>query len=126
MITGVALAVATILVISNRPGENIESRITRSFQNSPQLEEQPIEKPEPPAKQVVNEESLETNPAPLVSAPKIPKPRYHIVEKGETLSSIATDYYGNRNQVDRIVKANPHTITNVNNIRPGMRISIPY
>lgn len=46
--------------------------------------------------------------------------RYHVVEKGDTLSAIATAYHAN---VDAIVKANG--LKNANAIRVGQKLFIP-
>lgn len=50
---------------------------------------------------------------------------FHIVQNGETLSSIAKKYYGTTSAVDKIFQANRGTLSSPDRIRPGMKIVIP-
>jgi nucleoid-associated protein YgaU len=66
---------------------------------------------------------------PVVLGPKI-VPGYrnyleHVVQAGETLWGISTQYYGSGNLYYRLVAANPSTITNPNVITPGVVIRVP-
>ncbi len=49
--------------------------------------------------------------------------RFHIVRRGETLSSIAKRYYGTGAATDKLRKAN--SITDPDKIAPGMKLVIP-
>lgn len=49
----------------------------------------------------------------------------HVVQSGETLWAISTQYYGSGNLYYRLVSANPHTISNPNVIHPGDIIRVP-
>lgn len=49
----------------------------------------------------------------------------HVVQSGETLWGIATQYYGSGNLYYRLVSANPHTIANPNLIHPGDIVRVP-
>jgi len=51
--------------------------------------------------------------------------RFHIVRKGENLSSIAQQYYGSSNQWRKIVTANAKTIKDPAKISPGTKLIIP-
>ena len=55
------------------------------------------------------------------------KPRQiiHYVKEGETLATIARQYYGDPLEYQRIVDANKKAIPNPNLIRPGVRLMIP-
>jgi nucleoid-associated protein YgaU len=53
-------------------------------------------------------------------------PRYHVVKKGETLSGIAWDYYGDRDLFNTIFNANRDLLDDPNKIQPGQRLLIPY
>jgi nucleoid-associated protein YgaU len=52
-------------------------------------------------------------------------PRYHIVLPGETLSTIAQQYYGSTNSWRKIVAANEKTIKDGSKIVVGMKLIIP-
>ena len=49
----------------------------------------------------------------------------HVVQPGETLWAIATQYYGSGNLYHRLVAANPHTIPNPNLIHLGDIVRVP-
>lgn len=49
----------------------------------------------------------------------------HRVQAGETLWGIAAEVYGDGNRYYRLVAANPHTITNPNQISVGQIIRVP-
>jgi len=52
-------------------------------------------------------------------------PRFHVVRTGETLSSIAQQYYGSANDWRKILAANEKTIKDANKIAPGTKLIIP-
>ncbi len=54
-----------------------------------------------------------------------PEGRTHVVKKGETLSSISRQYYGNPSDWKRIYDANRNRIKNRDQIRVGQRLIIP-
>lgn len=51
--------------------------------------------------------------------------RFHIVRKGESLSSIARQYLGSADKWRQIVAANAKTIKDPNKIAPGTKLIIP-
>ena len=51
--------------------------------------------------------------------------RYHVVRSGETLSSIAQQYYGSVNDWRKIFTANETTIKDADKIAPGTELIIP-
>ncbi len=51
--------------------------------------------------------------------------RMHIVQKGETLSSISMKYYGNSNQWSKIVSANRTSLPDPNRLNLGTKLIIP-
>ena len=52
-------------------------------------------------------------------------PRTHVVQKGETLSSIATKRLGNPNRFHEIFDANQDQLKDANDLRAGMVLQIP-
>jgi nucleoid-associated protein YgaU len=61
----------------------------------------------------------------LASPPPDPETRYYVVEKGDTLSAIARQFYGNANDYPRIFEANREVIKDPDLIFPGQKIRIP-
>lgn len=62
--------------------------------------------------------------APPAAAPESPGTMHtHVVQKGETLSSIASMAYGSPNLYPHILRANPNL--NPNRMRPGITINLP-
>lgn len=51
--------------------------------------------------------------------------RSHVVRPGETLSSIAQQYYGSPNDWRKILTANQKTIKDADRIAPGTKLIIP-
>jgi nucleoid-associated protein YgaU len=50
---------------------------------------------------------------------------FYIIQKGDTLSKIAQQFYGNANKYPRIFEANREVIKDANLIFPGQKIRIP-
>jgi nucleoid-associated protein YgaU len=50
---------------------------------------------------------------------------YYIIERGDTLSKIARQFYGDANKYPRIFEANREVIKDANLIFPGQKIRIP-
>ena len=51
--------------------------------------------------------------------------QYYTIKKGDTLSKIAKEFYGNANEYPRIFEANREVIRNADLIFPGQKIRIP-
>ena len=51
--------------------------------------------------------------------------KYHTVAKGDTLSKIAKQFYGNANEYPRIFEANKPMLTHPDKIYPGQMLRIP-
>jgi nucleoid-associated protein YgaU len=54
-----------------------------------------------------------------------PYSQYHVVEKDETLSKIAEEYYGDKMLFPKIFEANKDILTDPDKIKPGQRLRIP-
>ena len=66
---------------------------------------------------------------PVIYGPRIVSGYYgyrlHVVRRGDTLSRIARDNYGDPNRYHDIVRANPLVISNPDLIFPGQCLKIP-
>ncbi|MFT4172506.1 MAG: peptidoglycan-binding protein LysM [Rhodocyclaceae bacterium] len=60
-----------------------------------------------------------------VTTPARVKIEYYIIQRGDTLSKIAKNFYGNANLYPRIFDANREVIRDANLIFPGQKIRIP-
>lgn len=74
--------------------------------------------------------------APPHPTPRVPAPpshsvtdsrrgRLHVVQKGDTLQSLALKYYGTRSAWDRIFHANRDQVASKNDLRIGQKLAIP-
>lgn len=54
-----------------------------------------------------------------------PYAQYHVVEKGDTLSKIAAQYYGDRRLYPKIFDANRDILEDPDKIKPGQKLLIP-
>ena len=132
LVIGLALALCALVVISVLPSGTVKSRLRYKVsqeQDSASAGEQKNSEPKPhkpqaqPAKVLspANEEEItdeEPKPVPQEIL------RFHEVTSGQTLSSISMIYYGNTDGVKKISDANPQ-ISDINKLRPGMRLIIP-
>lgn len=51
--------------------------------------------------------------------------QYYVVKKGDTLSKIAEEYYGDRLLFSAIYTANRHLLSDPNDIKPGQKLLLP-
>jgi nucleoid-associated protein YgaU len=61
----------------------------------------------------------------ISSPPQHAQVEYYTIQKGDTLSGIAKNYYGKANDYPRIFDANREVIKNPDLIYPGQKIRIP-
>lgn len=54
-----------------------------------------------------------------------PYQQTHVVQKGDTLSKIANDYYGDARLYPKIFEANRDILSDPNKIKPGQKLRIP-
>jgi nucleoid-associated protein YgaU len=63
--------------------------------------------------------------APAAAPAADPYAQFHVVEKGETLSKIAEQYYGDKMLYPKIFEANRDTLKDPNKIQVGQKLRIP-
>jgi phage tail protein X len=133
---GLALAAGAAVWLATRPGLSTMARFLRSegqeqpqkvFTDEPPSFVTPLPHTEPLAQK---QEKPESSPTEAVAreydpAQTIVTRRFHIVRKGDTLSSIAKKFYGTSAAaaVKKIMQAN--RIDNPNKIAPGTKLIIP-
>jgi nucleoid-associated protein YgaU len=54
-----------------------------------------------------------------------PYAQYHVVARGDTLSKIAEQYYGDKMLYPKIFEANRNVLSDPNKIKPGQKLLIP-
>jgi nucleoid-associated protein YgaU len=54
-----------------------------------------------------------------------PYAQYHVVQKGDTLSKIAEEFYGDKMLYTKIFNANRDVLSDPNKIKPGQKLLIP-
>ncbi len=101
--------------------DSLQERRQKQLVNTPavttpalQHTSQPARTPPQPTGQVAKP----TQPAPASG-------QIHVVEAGQTLSSISALYYGSGEQWPKILEANKDTLQSPAQLRPGMRLKIP-
>lgn len=62
---------------------------------------------------------------PTAPAKENPYQQTYVVQKGDTLSKIANDYYGDARLYTKIFEANRDLLSDPNKIKPGQKLRIP-
>ena len=114
IIIGMVLVIGIVLIISLWPGQSVDQRHRDMFR------EEEVELP------ITTEQPPDLSGGSTAQLSKTSSPRIHTVTTGETLSSIAMKYYGTTRHTRKILDANKSRITDKNQIRPSMRLIIPY
>lgn len=59
------------------------------------------------------------------AAAENPYTQHYVVQKGDTLSKIAKEFYGDAMLYPKIFEANRDTLSDPNKIKPGQKLRIP-
>jgi len=133
MILGVVLVTAVGVWLCSRQELSVETRREQKYSGSV-VTEYPVEPSRFQMPLPDNSSSSKTTTSPTketsVTKPKklnttVMSPIVHVVRQGETLSSIAQQYYGSTKRIDDIRAANRNVIKKSDVILPGMRLTIP-
>jgi nucleoid-associated protein YgaU len=139
---GVTLAAGTVLWLATLPNLSARARAIQaasdldkknyqpspdqgegvSFSSNPSPQTPPIASP--PAISQSPSDSRPTSNEPQVTSDDA-RQRIHIVQKGDTLSSISAKYYGSARQWRKIVAANRDNLRDPNHLIPGTKLLIP-
>lgn len=141
LISGLALVITAVLWLATRPNMSPQAEIPDLPEiPTPQQSVTPQKSIAPPEPVVTKKPETEDNqPPPVAAAPltelpdlsqyeqteKIKTQKFHIVQKGETLSRISSQYYGSAGKWQKILEANRQTIKDANKLTPGMKLIIP-
>jgi nucleoid-associated protein YgaU len=82
----------------------------------------PLTPPEPATEPEPEEQS---EPVPRPERRSRPRPRFHVVQKGDTVSEISSTYYGTSRKWRKILEANGMSEADARLLRPGMKLKIP-
>lgn len=127
-LTGLCLTAAG--VACSQKNDSAPASPPSSTGNPPVLEPVRSEPSSPPAAYdaEASEESMPTReygePVPAEPVPDMDA-RTHVVQRGDTLWSIAAKYYGNGRQWQRIYKANQNRIKDPKDLPVGIKLIIP-
>jgi nucleoid-associated protein YgaU len=66
----------------------------------------------------------------MVNEPEVPPAddpyaQYYVVKKGDTLSKIAEEFYGDKMLYPKIFEANRQLLSDPDRIKPGQKLRIP-
>jgi 5'-nucleotidase/UDP-sugar diphosphatase len=129
---GVIFAVGVVLWLATLPNLSAQARALQAASNinsspqAPPITSSPATSPIPPDSELrnTNYEIRDTNNEIRNTNDEI-RTRIHIVQKGDTLSSISAKYYGSAKQWRKIVLANGDNLPNPNRLIPGSKLIIP-
>ena len=130
---GVTLAAGAVLWLATLPNLSAQARALQAASNinpSPQtspIASSPVTSPIPPDSEIRNTpapSAVEGNNEIRNTNDEI-RTRIHIVQKGDTLSSISAKYYGSARLWRKIVLANRNNLPDPNRLTPGSKLLIP-
>jgi nucleoid-associated protein YgaU len=136
---GTVLAAGVIIWLATLPNLSAQARALQAASNiNPSPQTPPIASSSVTSPILPDSEIRTTSAEPRVTSDKSrttnneqlttnsePTQRIHIVQKGDTLSSISAKYYGSVRQWRKIVLANRDNLPDPNRLIPGSKLLIP-
>jgi nucleoid-associated protein YgaU len=124
IVLGLILTAAAAIWLATRPGLSTNARMQSrdSATGREVLNSVGSEDTETTAEQVI---PLAVTRSPAEEQQTDKSVRFHIVQRGETLSSISYQYYGNSGEWRKIDSANSDVIKDENKVKAGTRLIIP-
>jgi nucleoid-associated protein YgaU len=129
---GVILAVGVVLWLATLPILSARARALQAASNINPSPKTPLEippsvtSPQPIDTEIRNtSDDIQTTNNEQRTMNSGPTQRIHIVQKGDTLSSISAKYYGSARQWRKILAANSDNLPNPNRLIPGSKLIIP-
>jgi len=125
---GVAAAAAATVWLSTLPKLGTESRALRAASPPPAKSPEIYKPPEKIQTPVVEQKTLDArldSPESSRARPVEITARFHIVQRGDTLSAISQKYYGTPQFWQKILAANDAVLKDPDRLVPGARLIIP-
>ena len=122
---GLILTAAAAVWLATRPGLSTNARMQsrNSAAGRETLIPTGVENADATSEQVI---PLAVTRSPAEEQQTGNRVRFHIVERGESLSGISYQYYGNPAEWRKISNANSDVITDANKVKAGTRLIIPW
>jgi 5'-nucleotidase / UDP-sugar diphosphatase len=121
---GVTFAAGAILWLATLPNLSAQARALQAASNANPSPQIPADISPPAMSEGSESNGPTTSIENRVSSNETPQ-RIHIVQKGDTLSSISAKYYGSAKQWRKIVNANRDNLPDPNRLTPGSKLLIP-
>ena len=133
MVMGLVLVAAGAVWLSTRSSLSVRSRLleSRSVPEQQAPRETPSDTNFPSSisvaatSEVIPEQNEVSDFVVYDQTPTIKSQKFHIVAKGETLSSISSKYYGSSGKWKKIYDNNRDIIKDPNSLRPGTKLMLP-
>ena len=127
---GVTLAAGAVLWLATLPNLSARARALEAASNANPSPQTPPISPDSEIRNTKYEIPNTNNEVPNTSneirdTNDEIRTRIHIVQKGDTLSSISAKYYGSARQWRKIVAANRSNLPDPNHLVPGSKLIIP-
>ncbi|MGA2069715.1 MAG: LysM peptidoglycan-binding domain-containing protein [Sedimentisphaerales bacterium] len=139
---GVTLAAAAVIWLATLPNLSARARALQAASHinpsptTPADISTPVSSPKPADTEIASDEPRVTSDAQITNneqsttnaerrTQNAEQQRIHIVQKGDTLSSISAKYYGSARQWRKILAANHDNLPDPNRLTPGVKLIIP-